>query len=87
MNLELQNRCLLSKWLFKLCNEEGMWQDLIKNKYLKNKTLSQVKKKAGVSHFWASLMGVEDEFWEDKWLGHQAFKPQYPNLYNVMRKK
>jgi hypothetical protein len=37
MNLELQNRCLLSKWLFKLCNEEGMWQDLIK-KIPKNKT-------------------------------------------------
>ena len=90
MNLELQNRCLLSKWLFKLCNEEGMWQDLIKNKYLKNKTLSQVEKKAGVSYFWASLMGVKDQFlnlgrfrlnngtqirfWEDKWLGHQAFK-------------
>jgi len=49
--------------------------------------LSQVEKKAGVSHFWASLMGVEDEFWEDKWLGHQAFKPQYPNLYSVVRKK
>jgi len=60
MNLELQNRCLLSKWLFKFCNEEGMWQDLIKNKYLKNKTLSQVEKKAGASHFWASLMGVKD---------------------------
>jgi hypothetical protein len=62
MNLELQNRCLLSKWLFKLFNEEGMWQDLIKNKYMENKTLSQVKKKAGDSHFWASLMGVKDQF-------------------------
>ena len=63
-----------------------MWKDLIKNKYLKNKTLSQVEKKGGVSHFWASFMGVKDQFinlgwfrlnngtqirfWEDKWLGH-----------------
>jgi hypothetical protein len=60
MNLELQNRCLLSKWLFKLCNEEGMWQDLIKNKYLKNKMSSRVEKKAGDSHFWARLTGVKD---------------------------
>jgi len=39
-----------------------MWKDLIKNKYLKNKTLSQVEKKGGVSHFWASFMGVKDQF-------------------------
>ena len=24
--LELKNKCLLSKWLFKLLTEEGMWQ-------------------------------------------------------------
>ena len=26
-NLEIQNKCLLSKWLFKLLNEEGLWQE------------------------------------------------------------
>ena len=25
MNLDTQNKCLLSKWLFKLLNEEGLW--------------------------------------------------------------
>jgi hypothetical protein len=25
-NLEVQNECLLSKWFFKLINEEGLWQ-------------------------------------------------------------
>ncbi|WVZ64243.1 hypothetical protein U9M48_013795 [Paspalum notatum var. saurae] len=39
-NLYIQNKCLLSKWLFKLCNEDGMWQSLLRNKYLSNKTLS-----------------------------------------------
>ena len=33
-NLDIQNRCLLSKWLFKLINEEGIWQSLLRNKYL-----------------------------------------------------
>jgi hypothetical protein len=74
-----------------------------KNKYLKHKTLSQVEKKAGDSHFWESLKGIKDKFidpvwfrlkngtqirlWEDKWLGNEAFKTCYPNLYNVVRKK
>lgn len=43
--LELKNKCLLSKWLFKLLSEEGMWQELLYNKYFKNKTLAQVEAK------------------------------------------
>jgi hypothetical protein len=43
--LELKNRCLLSKWLYKLLNEEVVWQDLLQNKYLRQKTLSEVKAK------------------------------------------
>lgn len=44
-NLEFQNIYLVSKWLFKLLNEEGMWQIMLKQKYLGNKVLSQVAKK------------------------------------------
>jgi hypothetical protein len=28
-NLEIQNHHLLSKWLFKLINEEGLWQTIL----------------------------------------------------------
>ena len=42
MNLEIQNICLLSKWLYKLVNEDGIWQDLLRKKYLKNKTIGEV---------------------------------------------
>jgi len=35
LNLDVQNKCLLSKWLFKLLNEDGVWQPLLRNKYLK----------------------------------------------------
>jgi hypothetical protein len=52
LDLDLQNKCLLSKWLFKLMNEDGAWQSILKRKYLQNKTLSQVQKKKGDSHFW-----------------------------------
>jgi hypothetical protein len=39
-NLDAQNVCLLSKWLVRLMNEEGTWQQLVKRKYLKDKTLT-----------------------------------------------
>jgi hypothetical protein len=103
INLEVQNKCLLSKWLFKLINEEGIWQDILKKKYLKGKTLAQVEKKKGDSHFWSGLMdvkniflekgrfivqdGTQTRFWEDLWIGDAPLKSRYPSLYNIVRKK
>jgi hypothetical protein len=43
IDLDIQNKCLLSKWIFKLLNEDGLWQQVLK-KYLKGKTLSQVER-------------------------------------------
>ena len=37
--LDMQNKCLLSKWLFNLYSEQG---DILRNKYVKDRTLSQV---------------------------------------------
>lgn len=102
-NLEIQNKCLLSKWLYKLINEEGVWQNLLRRKYLSSKTIMQVQKRRGDSHFWAGLMGVKDtfrsfgsfklhdgsqvRFWEDRWLGNQSLDKKYPSLYNLVRNK
>ncbi|WVZ53529.1 hypothetical protein U9M48_004457, partial [Paspalum notatum var. saurae] len=33
-NLEIQNICLLSKWLYKLINEEGVWQNILERRAL-----------------------------------------------------
>ena len=42
-NLEVKNKCLLSKWLYKLSSETGAtWAQILRNKYLHSKTLSQV---------------------------------------------
>jgi hypothetical protein len=49
----------LGKWIFKLLNEDGLWQQLLKKKYLKGKTLSQVERKKGDSHFWLGLMEIK----------------------------
>jgi hypothetical protein len=47
LNIDVQNRCLLSKWLFKLINEEEVWQDLLRRKYVKDGAIAQIQKKAG----------------------------------------
>ncbi|WVZ53448.1 hypothetical protein U9M48_004388, partial [Paspalum notatum var. saurae] len=102
-NLDIQNKCLLIKWLFKLCNEDGLWPDLLRNKYMKNKPLAEVEKKPRDSHFWKGLMRVKDQFlnlgrfklvsgnelsfWVDIWLDNQALKFKYPNLFSIVRKK
>jgi hypothetical protein len=62
LNLELQNECLLSKWLFSLINSDGARLQLIRNKYLGSKTITQVTKKPGDSQFWSGLMNVKDNF-------------------------
>ena len=99
--LEIKNRCLLNKWLFKLLNADGVWQELLRNKYLSSKTLSQVTTKPTDSPFWKGLMRVKDDFfergsftignvqstrfWEDSWLGQTPLADQYPSLYNIVR--
>jgi hypothetical protein len=50
-NIGVQNKCLLSKWLFKFINEEGLWQNLLRRKYMRTQTISHVQKKLGDSHF------------------------------------
>jgi hypothetical protein len=60
LDLEIQNKCLLSKWLFKLFNEDGLWQDVLRKKYVKDKCLSQIEKRPGHSHFWSGLMEVKE---------------------------
>jgi hypothetical protein len=86
--------------LFKLLTEDGIWQTLLKRKYVGSKALSQVSWKQGDSHFWMGLMTVKSKIfrfghflirdgsqiriWEDKWLGNAPLREQYPALYNIV---
>ncbi|WVZ85896.1 hypothetical protein U9M48_032754 [Paspalum notatum var. saurae] len=88
LDLEIQNKCLLSKWLFKLLNEDGSWQRLIKKRD---------------SHFWSGLMNVKEQFlsfssfrtrngrcvrfWEDQGIGNKTLMEKFPNLYRIVRRK
>ena len=59
LDLELMNIALLAKWLWKLFNENGLWQEFLVNKYLWTQTLCQVQSKPGDSHFWQGLMEIK----------------------------
>jgi hypothetical protein len=92
---------VLAKWLVNLLNTDGIWQTLLRNKYLRSKSLTQVEAKPYDSHFWRGLMHIKDEvlskgsfdikdgtnvrFWDDIWIRDKPLKTQYPNLYNIAR--
>jgi hypothetical protein len=85
--------------VIQILNEEGVWQNMIKKKYLQNKTLSQVGKRKGDSQFWKGLMDVKDnflergrfvvhsgqqtDFWRDLWIGNKPLMKAFPSLYNL----
>jgi hypothetical protein len=54
--LDIKNRCLLSKMLFKLISVEGVWQELLYNKYLGSKSLPQVQVKQLIHLFGRVLL-------------------------------
>jgi hypothetical protein len=102
-DLKVKNLALLGKWLFKLLTEDGVWQTLLKRKYISSKALSQVLWKPGDSHFWAGLMaskkfffphgtfsindGSQIRFWEDNWLDNVPLQDQHPALYSIVHYK
>jgi hypothetical protein len=96
--LDIKNQCLLRRWLFKLLNEEGVWQEFLQNKYLHSKSLIEVSVKPNFSPFWKGLMKAKDDFftrgsitvgngegtwpWEGTWLGNKSLGHKYPSMYS-----
>jgi hypothetical protein len=102
-NLHIKNICLLSKWIYHVLKEEGLWQQLLKNKYFNRKSLTQTQGRPGGSYFWPGLIKVKDDFlkwghflvqdgsktrfWKDIWLDSMPLTEQLWILYNVARWK
>ncbi|WVZ62069.1 hypothetical protein U9M48_011857, partial [Paspalum notatum var. saurae] len=103
LDLNTKNVALLSKWLYRLIASDGLWQQILRNKYVGSKPLAQVEWKVGDSHFWSCLMkakldflrfgtfivkdGTQVRFCEDNWLDGTPLRNQYPSLYNIARSK
>jgi hypothetical protein len=84
------NISLLRKWWWKLENKNGIWQELIKKKYLKHRLDD--------SPIWGDLLkvrqvclrgrlihvknGKQTLFWEDAWLRDKPLCELYPILYD-----
>jgi hypothetical protein len=70
--------------------EDGIWQELLRRKYMSSKYIGQVQHKPGDSQFWAGLMNVKElflgfggfkvnngentRFWEDVWIRNNPLK-------------
>lgn len=50
---------LLTKWWWKLETEEGIWQDIVKAKYIKDGIVCYVNHKMDDSPVWADLLKVK----------------------------
>lgn len=59
-NLTSLNISLLSKWWWKLEWEDGLWQDLVKAKYLAKDSIHTVSHKLHDSPMWYDLLKVKD---------------------------
>jgi len=102
-SIRKMNVSLLSKWWWKLDNEKGLWQDIVKAKYLKDGTISSVKHKIDDSPVWTDLLSVRHIylkgrslkvnngkntlFWEDSWLNNQPLCIRAPFLYDLCNEK
>lgn len=59
-DLHKQNVSLLTKWWWKLENQQGLWQEVIWAKYFKKDTVASVKSKFGDSPIWKAIMKVKE---------------------------
>ena len=97
------NVSLLAKWWWKLEQEEGLWQDIVKAKYLHNKSIHSVTHKATDSPIWYDLLKVKEvylqgrgisirngkrtRFWSDPWLYDKPISYIAPTLFVCVSKK
>lgn len=58
-DMRKMNICLLSKWWWHLENEKGIWQDIVKAKYLIKSEVGNVSHKIDDSPVWSDLLKVK----------------------------
>jgi hypothetical protein len=59
-DLRRMNISLLCKWWWRLEKEEGLWQQILNHKYMKDQTIHDVMHKLNDSSIWSDLLKVKD---------------------------
>jgi hypothetical protein len=67
-DLRKQHIALLSKWSWKLETQSGIWENIVKAKYLRNKTVASVKTRMSESPCWKALMKVKEIYFKGRQL-------------------
>lgn len=90
-------------WWWRLETEKGLWQDIIKSKYMQDKGIIAVSHKYGDSPIWTDLLkdkniylrgrkistrnGKKTLFWEDTWLGDKPICVAAPVIFDQCAEK
>jgi hypothetical protein len=99
LDLRKQNISLLCKWWWKLDTEQGLWQDIVKAKYLRNKSVANVTSRFNDSPCWKGLLKVKNTYMvgrkvnlrkgnicrlrHDSISGETPLYLQFPDLFNL----
>jgi len=91
------NLSLLCKWWWE--KGEGLWQEIVKKKYIKQSSICMLNKKPSNSPVWNDLLKVKDlylqgrimlmgdgkitDFWRDAWCGLIPLKEKFPVLFDI----
>ena len=97
------NISLLCKWWWKLEREEGLWQQIVTYKYMRDKTIYDVNHGLNDSPMWSDLLKVKDIylqgrnmqigngektcFWFDTWLYSEPLCITAPVLFELCENK
>jgi hypothetical protein len=61
-DLRKMNISLLCKWWWALDNEDGLWQEIVRSKYIQNTPISLVQNRMSDSPIWKDLMKIRHIF-------------------------
>jgi hypothetical protein len=102
-DIKKMNVSLLCKWWWRLEKENGLWQELVKAKYLQNKTISTVTHRLDDSPVWQDLLKIKNIylrgrkietkkgdltlFWLDPWLYDRPICLVAPVLFDFCEEK
>lgn len=102
-DLHKQNISLLTKWWWKLETQQGLWQEVIRAKYMKKDTVTSIKSKFSDSPMWKATMKVKEYYlagrkvvlnsgnlarvWKDPLNQEISMDKKYPMLYSICNKQ